>query len=281
MSSSKANSELTDDELSNLLDSALDDFCKNEKPDSNSNTPLSQTDTVKESTDTTNETSSKLSSENSSFQLFESDPQLKECWSQLIKSCNEPVENDDNDFRDSLHNTLKIISEKAKDIAGNENLLSEDEIAKTFANLVEQNSDPENNDNQSNLEFNRIMPLMSNIMENLLSKDFLYPTLSDLSQKYPDYLTENKNKIPSEEYERYEKQYQIILDICKEFESENQTESAEVKSARFNRILSLMQTMQTYGTPPPSLVSANAINPETMNDLNMFSQMDDTKCILM
>ena len=94
------------------------------------------------------------------------------------------MQNDDNDFRDSLHNTLKIISEKARDIAGDENVLSEDEIAKTLANLAElHGEESEAAAAEGNLEFNRIMPLMSNIMENLLSKDFLYPTLSDLSKK--------------------------------------------------------------------------------------------------
>lgn len=94
------------------------------------------------------------------------------------------VENDDNDFRESLHNTLKVISEKAKDIAGDENMLSEDEIAKTLANLAELNGeDQSGGESDGNLELNKIMPLMSNIMENLLSKDFLYPTLSDLRKK--------------------------------------------------------------------------------------------------
>lgn len=275
--------DLTEDELSDLLDSALSDFCKNQETVGQNVTPSpsSQAGGATKPTSAVDESSSKLNKENASFKLFESDPELKECWSKLVKSCNEPVENDDNDFRDSLHNTLKIISEKAKDIAGDEHLLSEDDIAKTLANLAELNGDPENNDSDGNSELNRIMPLMSNIMENLLSKDFLYPTLSDLSQKYPDYLNEYKNKISREDYERYEKQFKIIGEICSEFESEHETESSEAKNVRFNRILTLMQTMQTYGTPPPSLVSPSAINPDTLGDLNMFGQMDDTKCSLM
>lgn len=78
---------------------------------------------------------------------------------------------------------MKIISEKARDIAGDENALSEDEIAKTFANIAELNADFNSGESESNSELNKIMPLMSNIMENLLSKDFLYPTLSDLRKK--------------------------------------------------------------------------------------------------
>lgn len=96
------------------------------------------------------------------------------------------VGNDDNDFRESLHNTLRIISEKAKDIAGDENIVSEDDIANTLANLAELNSGGESGNagaEGAQTDLKNIMPLMSNIMENLLSKDFLYPTLSDLSTK--------------------------------------------------------------------------------------------------
>lgn len=96
------------------------------------------------------------------------------------------VGNDDNDFRESLHNTLRIISDKAKDIAGDENIVSEDDIAKTLANLAELNSGGESEGDGvegGQTDLKNIMPLMSNIMENLLSKDFLYPTLSDLNSK--------------------------------------------------------------------------------------------------
>ena len=100
-------------------------------------------------------------------------------------------------------------------------------------------------------------------------------------RQYPDYLKENKDTLSEEDYTRYEKQYKLIVEICQEFESEKESESAEEKSARFNRILTMMQTMQSHGTPPSSLVSPNALNPETMGDLNMLNQMDESKCCVM
>ena len=87
--------------------------------------------------------------------------------------------------------------------------------------------------------------------------------------------------MPSEDYSRYEKQYKIIVDICEEFESECENESAECKTARFNRILAAMQGMQALGTPPSSLVAPNTLNPETMSELNMLNQIDDSKCSVM
>lgn len=295
MSSSKQaidkNAELNEDELSELLDSALDDFCNSADKSDKTKSSESPQKSVPPNKPTTgsklsaNENPFNLNDDNAAFRLFESDPELKECFTNLMKTCNEEVGNDDNDFRESLHNTLRIISEKAKDIAGDENIVSEDDIANTLANLAELNSGGESGSAgvggaQSDLK--NIMPLMSNIMENLLSKDFLYPTLSDLSTKYPDYLKENKETLSAEDYSRYEKQYKLIMEICEEFESEGDNESAECKNARFNRILTLMQTMQSHGTPPPSLVTPSTISPDAMGDhLNMLNQFDDRNCSIM
>ena len=94
-------------------------------------------------------------------------------------------------------------------------------------------------------------------------------------------MKENKDKLPSEDYARYEQQSKLIVEICDEFESESENESPENKNARFNRILTAMQSMQALGTPPSSLVSPGALNPETMSELNMLNQIDDNKCCVM
>lgn len=303
MSSIKGSQEMTEDELGALLDGALDDFCKmsvTEPKETNASAiqnKSNESTNAKKQSSTQQPTVTKESGNigfnqfsgdiDSPYKLFESDPELKECWSKIVKSCNEPVDGCDNQFRDSLHETLKTISEKAKEIVGDENSLSEDEIARTLTNLAELNGGDfgsgGNEGGEGTFELNKIMPLMSNIMENLLSKDFLYPTLSDLKEKYPGYLKENKDKIPNDDYVRYEKQFKIIVKICEEFDNENDDRNDEEKHARFNRILALMQNMQSYGTPPPTLVSPTSLNTEThpMNDLNMFNNMDPSKCTVM
>lgn len=87
---------------------------------------------------------------------------------------------DDEDFRESLFKTLQTISEKAETITGVDGSVPEDELAKMFANLAEMENA---NKSGESAELNNVMPLMSNIMQNLLSKEFLYPTLSDLNSK--------------------------------------------------------------------------------------------------
>lgn len=69
----------------------------------------------------------------------------------------------------------------------------------------------------------------------------------------------------------------IIRKICEEFENDDndkETNNDEMKSIRFNRILSLMQTMQSFGTPPSALVSGNT--DMMFNDhLNAMNNPDD------
>lgn len=93
----------------------------------------------------------------------------------------------DKDLHESLLSSLKVISEKAQSISKDQSIFSDDEMAKIMTNLAVSSSG-ETGDNDENIkdnmfELNKIMPLMSNIMENLLSKDFLYPTLSELKSK--------------------------------------------------------------------------------------------------
>jgi len=45
--------------------------------------------------------------------------------------------------------------------------------------------------------------------------------------------------------------------VCKEFESEIESESEEVKSQRFVRIMEIMQQIQACGTPPADFVGGD------------------------
>lgn len=90
-------------------------------------------------------------------------------------------ENEVNSFHENLHKALKSISDKAQDISGKDNVINEDELAKMFLNLSGDNVPCSSEDSKDGGD--GILPLMNSIVENLLSKDFLYPTLADLSSK--------------------------------------------------------------------------------------------------
>ena len=83
----------------------------------------------------------------------------------------------------------------------------------------------------------------------------------------------------------------IIRKICEEFENDDndkETNNDEMKSIRFNRILSLMQTMQSFGTPPSALVSGNTdmmfndhLNAMNNPDYGQQQQQQQQQCNIM
>ncbi|KAH9511162.1 Peroxisome chaperone and import receptor [Dermatophagoides farinae] len=278
------NGDINEAELGSLLENTFNDFCKiYNKNESSSNNNDNNDDKMQPNPSGQSNSNPQIDSPFRS--LYGSDNELKENWSKLAKSCNQTV---DNDLHESLLSTLKIISDKAESISNDETMFSNDEMAKMMANLAElqHNYDDDDNktgDSDENIknnmsELNKIMPLMSNIMENLLSKDFLYPTLSELRTKYPTYLAENQSSLSKDDYNRYESQLKIIRKICEEFENDDGDDGGghndEMKSIRFNRILSLMQTMQSFGTPPTALVSGGGDGNTINSDMMMFNNLN-------
>jgi len=98
------------------------------------------------------------------------------------------------------------------------------------------------------------LPFMQGMMQSLLSKEVLYPSLKELVDKYPAWLEEKKETLPAADLERYNKQLDLMQKVCTELEKEKDDDADDVKKRRFDTILSLMQEMQTYGQPPEELV---------------------------
>ena len=72
--------------------------------------------------------------------------------------------------------------------------------------------------------------------------------------QYPKYLEDNKSKLSPKDYTDYTKQYEIMSQICKEFESEKDTDSDVVKDKRMETVMDLMEKMREHGVPPTELV---------------------------
>ena len=90
-----------------------------------------------------------------------------------------------------------------------------------------------------------LMKAMSGMMDQLLSKDVLYPSLVDLCAQYPEWLASHRDEISAEDLARYGRQLEVMRAICGEFEAERERDSSEVKHARTERILQLMQQVST------------------------------------
>ncbi|KAK5637794.1 hypothetical protein RI129_000022 [Pyrocoelia pectoralis] len=92
------------------------------------------------------------------------------------------------------------------------------------------------------------------MMQSLLSKDVLYPSLKDILNKYPAWMEANGGSLSSADRQRYEKQQELMTEVCAALEKESDGDTKSDKKARFENVLTLMQKLQDYGQPPTDLV---------------------------
>lgn len=87
--------------------------------------------------------------------------------------------------------------------------------------------------------------MVETMMQQLLSKEILHEPMKEMEDRYPKWLEENKAKLANEEYCRYNKQYELIKELNRAYETD---------PANFKKIVDLMQKMQECGQPPNDIV---------------------------
>ncbi|KAL0809218.1 hypothetical protein ABMA28_011439 [Loxostege sticticalis] len=160
-----------------------------------------------------------------------------------------PAAEQDPAVQEKIDEVSAAISQTLQNLNTNtENLqtpMSEADLANMFSNF---------NLAEGGQDGNMFVPFMQGMMQSLLSKEVLYPSLKELVDKYPAWLAENKGKIEQSEYERFEKQLELMQKVCSELEPEQESDPDDVKRKRFETVLELMQKMQDLGQPPTELV---------------------------
>lgn len=146
------------------------------------------------------------------------------------------------DLEANLARTMNHLAQNAKDLE-NAGSFNED--------FLKSVSDMNLSGGDGDMDF---LPLMQGMMQNLLSKDVLFPALKDLREKYPGWLEDNKTSLTTEEFARYDNQFKVVGRICSEYETESTSDPDDVKKKRFEKLLGLMQQMQECGQPPSELV---------------------------
>lgn len=58
-----------------------------------------------------------------------------------------------------------------------------------------------------------ILPFMQGMLQHLLSKDILYPTLKELVDKYPEWLEKKKATISTSDLQRSTKQFELMQQV--------------------------------------------------------------------
>ncbi|XP_028988584.1 peroxisomal biogenesis factor 19 [Betta splendens] len=247
-----------DAELDELLDSALDDFDKTVAPPAPE--PAAASSSATSGTDkpplledcklfeTLFEgemaTQAKEEWEKAMTELAQEEPELLEHFQKLSEAAGK-VGTDtasQQEFTSCLKETLRGLAKNADNLQSTG--LAGDDLVKALEGLgLEEGGEGSDEGN--------ILPIMQSIMQNLLSKEVLYPSLKEITTKYPEWLDANKPSLSSDDYQRYEKQSKLMGEICKHFEKED--EEAGDKESTFERIMDLMQQLQDLGQPPKEL----------------------------
>ena len=87
--------------------------------------------------------------------------------------------------------------------------------------------------------------IVETMMQQLLSKEILQEPMKEIGEKYPKWLEEHKAGLKPEDYDRYSRQYGLILQLNDVYEHD---------SDNFQKIVDLMQKMQECGQPPSDIV---------------------------
>ena len=162
---------------------------------------------------------------------------------------------------------------------------SEKELEDMFNDLMKSAS-MEQGDHGSNADVQNVLPMMENMMQSLLSFEILYPPLKELCNKYPEWLSENRASLKIPDYDKYNKQFEVTLQLCQEFEKhqslkESKTNiSEDMQQKHFETVFELMQKMQSYGNPPADIVGEFGAIPYGSDSSNIQHEEERFKSFL-
>lgn len=128
--------------------------------------------------------------------------------------------------------------------------VDEEEMNRFFENMTAQLKAelPKIDPKEAQEKINESVPQIFDLMQNLLSKELLYPALKDLSPKFEEWLKKNASALNKSEKRRFRKQRDIINEIIEVFDDESLD-----NQERFEKNLDLMEKMQLLGSPPEEL----------------------------
>lgn len=102
--------------------------------------------------------------------------------------------------------------------------------------------------------------LMDTVMEGLLSRDVLLPSLQELSRKYPPWIEANASTVSAAQMDLYRQQHAYIIQIIALYESHSDKAPTEA-------VLSLMEKMQELGPPPKELLQGGPADAKLLETL--------------
>ncbi|XP_060534453.1 peroxisomal biogenesis factor 19 [Cylas formicarius] len=258
--SEKPSSSADDKELADLLDSALQDFGAS-KPGKNCDKPTGDGKKLSERTE------ADVSAQEWSVEFIQqAASQFEENFARFLNAGDADAQA----TPDAIQRKLQEMADAAQQVLTNPVEISDQsvEFASTISQAIQGlNSGSEGLNNPFNEEDlmkmlggggsgegNDLLPFMQVMMQGLLSKEVLGPSLRDFVDKLPAYLEAHKDTLSSEDATRYAAQKRLMEEVLEELDRETDGDSADAKKERFAKVLALMQQLQDYGQPPAELV---------------------------
>ncbi|BBN15451.1 peroxin-19 [Marchantia polymorpha subsp. ruderalis] len=138
-----------------------------------------------------------------------------------------------------LSATLDMLQQQTRETMGNIDVADKDELMgeELVENLMKQFEDLGGSQDMQSI--------MDTMMRQLLSKEVLHEPMKEIGERYPEWLAANKSQLSQEDYSRYTRQHQFILQLCDVYEATPDD---------FPKIMELMQNMQNCGQPPSDIV---------------------------
>lgn len=186
------------------------------------------------------------------------DPEAKAQFEQLVKqfeqtegpktaASNEKVQNNTTPapFDNVMRDTMQRLRQSGQNI---DEQLKNDPISANPEDMLAQLLSGMGSGESGDVDMSK---LLTDMLEQLLSKEVLYDPIKDLNTKFPEYLKEKKGVLPDDEHHTYTKQYELTTEIVAVFEAPEYNGDDEATRDKVN---ALLESLQELGSPPTELV---------------------------
>ncbi|KAL8907886.1 MAG: hypothetical protein Q9207_001123 [Kuettlingeria erythrocarpa] len=107
--------------------------------------------------------------------------------------------------------------------------------------------------------------MLMTMMEQLTNKEILYDPMKELNDKFPAWMSKNRDIVQAHDLRRYEKQQRLIAEIVEKFEKNTYS---DVNARDRAYIVERMQEIQAAGSPPADLVGDMSGAQDALQNLN-------------
>jgi len=120
--------------------------------------------------------------------------------------------------------------------------------------------------------------MFNSVMNQLLAKDIMYEPMKQITDAFPKFLQQQRDKLSDEEYQRYGHQYQYFQRLIRVYDTDPEN---------YEKLTELMQDIQQYGQPPPEILQEvapdlkfNSDGLPTVEDMPFPTDLDKDCCIM-